>query len=195
MVGSIWSGLVLLLRCILTPPQAAFGACRAWEAAAWWLRNSTGLGESTGIGRCCRKGIQVVPEPSRRESTGVDGSRVVRTERSSNWQLPIGVQITCEAPLVATRFPSIPVDSAPLGARRGLPFAGHGVTGPRIGGCHRWDYASERSAAKSRVRAGLGTVPSAFDTNRDINPWPRRGWHRISRQRKERLYPNERRSR
>ena len=36
--------------------------------------------------------------------------------RSSNRQLPIGVQIACEAPLVATRFPSIPADSCRLGS-------------------------------------------------------------------------------
>ena len=111
------------------------------------------LGESTGVGRCCRKGIQVVPEPSRRESTGVDGSRVVRTERSSNWQLPIGVQTACEAPLVATRFLSTPVDSACTGrdaTSRRVYERGHMREGLRAGllSC-RWDYASERSAAKS----------------------------------------------
>ena len=34
----------------------------------------------------------------------------------------------------------------------GLRFAGHGETGPRCGASRRWDYASERSAAKSHVR-------------------------------------------
>ena len=33
----------------------------------------------------------------------------------------------------------------------GLRFAGHGVTGPRCGASRTWDYASERSAAKSHV--------------------------------------------
>ena len=36
----------------------------------------------------------------------------------------------------------------------GLRFAGHGVTGPRCGASRTWDYASERSAAKSHVRDG-----------------------------------------
>ena len=37
----------------------------------------------------------------------------------------------------------------------GPRFAGHGVTGPRCGASRRWDYASERSAAKSHVRMPL----------------------------------------
>ena len=50
---------------------------------------------------------------NRRESTGVERAGVAR---SSNRQLPIGVQIACEAPLVATRFLSIPADSRRLGS-------------------------------------------------------------------------------
>lgn len=50
---------------------------------------------------------------NRQESTGVEHASVAR---SSNRQLPIGVQIACEAPLVATRFPSIPADSCRLGS-------------------------------------------------------------------------------
>ena len=34
----------------------------------------------------------------------------------------------------------------------GLRFAGHGETGLRCGASRTWDYASERSAAKSHVR-------------------------------------------
>ena len=50
---------------------------------------------------------------NRQESTGVEHASVAR---SSNRQLPIGVQIACEAPLVATRFLSIPADSCRLGS-------------------------------------------------------------------------------
>ena len=50
---------------------------------------------------------------NRQESTGVECASVAR---SSNRQLPVGVQIACEAPLVATRFPSIPADSCRLGS-------------------------------------------------------------------------------
>ena len=50
---------------------------------------------------------------NRQESTGVEHASVAR---SSKRQLPIGVQIACEAPLVATRFPSIPADSCRLGS-------------------------------------------------------------------------------
>ena len=50
---------------------------------------------------------------SRQKSTGVERAGVAR---SSNRQLPVGVQIACEAPLVATRFPSIPADSCRLGS-------------------------------------------------------------------------------
>ena len=50
---------------------------------------------------------------NRQESTGVEHASVAR---SSKRQLPIGVQIACEAPLVATRFLSIPADSCRLGS-------------------------------------------------------------------------------
>ena len=47
---------------------------------------------------------------SRRESTGIERADA---EKSPNRQLSIGVQITYEAPPVATRLPPTPVDSAP----------------------------------------------------------------------------------
>ena len=57
-----------------------------------------------------------------------------------------------------TRLPSIPVDSAPHGrdaTSRRVYERGRMYEGPGAGSLsRRWDYASERSAAKSRVWDG-----------------------------------------
>ena len=65
---------------------------------------------------------------------------------------------------------AFPVDSAPLGARRGLPFAGHGVTGPRIDGLPR--VGLRFGAFRGEVE---GTVPGHGVTGPRIGGLPQVG--------------------
>ena len=78
---------------------------------------------------------------NRQESTGIELQRVaLRTRFARLWE----VADWSFAPHRHARLPSIPVDSRRFGssrARRGLLFAGHGVTGPRCGASRRWDRA------------------------------------------------------
>ena len=79
------------------------------------------------------KSFQSRVDRNRQESTGIELQRVaLRTRFARLWE----VADWSFAPHRHTRLLSIPVDSRRFGssrARRGLLFAGHGVTGPREG--------------------------------------------------------------